>query len=74
MDQRSLARKVLTLIAVFAFAGVTFWLVAKPRVMSGTKTFFYTPPTKAAPGGSAPAKTTATTNTTTSAASTTAQP
>jgi hypothetical protein len=76
VNQRSLARKVLTLIAVFAFAGVTFWLVARPRVMSGTKTFFYTAPapTKASPGGSAPETTTATTNTTTSAASTTAQP
>jgi hypothetical protein len=40
VNQRSLARKVLTLLAVFAFAGMTFWLVAKPRVMSGTKTFF----------------------------------
>jgi len=71
VNQRSLARKVLTLVAVFAFAGVAFWLVTKPRVMSGTKTFFYTAPTKASPGGSAPAKTT---STTTSAASTTPQP
>jgi len=58
VNQRSLARKVLTLAAVFAFAGVTFWLVARPRVMSGTKTFFYAPPTTSAPGGSAPANST----------------
>lgn len=74
MNQRSLARKVLTLVAVFAFAGVTFWLVAKPKVMSGTKTFFYTPPTKPSPGGSVPARTTSTTTTTTSDANTAAQP
>ena len=67
MNQRSLARKVFALVAVFAFAGVTFWLIASPRVTCGTKTFFYA----SAAGGSAPAKTT---TTTTADVSTTARP
>ena len=62
MNQRSPARKALTILGALAIAGVTLFLATGVVVMSGTKATFSFVSVKAPPGG-----VTTTTNTTTAA-------
>jgi hypothetical protein len=68
MPSPSPARKVLTVVAALAVAGVLLWFAGQALVISGTKASFTFVPAKAAPSGGPVTTTTSTSTTTTTGA------